>query len=103
VTLVKKLLLSKTQEIFLFVLALRDHIQHQTMIARIVSQIVKHVQMQYHATLVNLQPHRIKHEYYLFVTVLRAPFLLPILIALIVWRIVLLALMELNAPLVKTH
>jgi hypothetical protein len=67
----------------------------------IVFQIVKHAQMVYPATLVNLQSHRISPEFYLFVTVLQVPIPLPILIALIVWRIVPLALTELNAPPVK--
>jgi hypothetical protein len=103
VIFVKKLHLNKIQESYPFALVPLDLIQLQTIIAQIVSRIVKLVQMQYHATLVNLQPHRIKPEFYLFVTVLRVPILLPILIALIVWRIVLLALMELNAPPAKTH
>jgi hypothetical protein len=64
---------------------------------------VKLVQTQHLATLVNLQPHRIKLELHLFVTALQEPIPLLILIALIVWQIVLLALMELNAPPVKTH
>jgi hypothetical protein len=86
VILVKKLLLSKTQEIFLFVLALRDLIQHQTMIVRIVSQIVKLVQMQYHATLANQHPPKQWHECFQIVNALQIMQVSQILIVhLSVW------------------
>jgi hypothetical protein len=71
------------------------------MTVQIVFQIVKHAQMVYPATLVNLQSHRISPEFYLFVTVLQERIPLLILIAMTVWRIALLALTELNAPPVK--
>jgi hypothetical protein len=71
------------------------------MTVQIVFRIVKHVLTHLHATLVNLQPHRIKLGLHLFVSVLRELIHLPILIALTVWPIALLALTELNAPPVK--
>jgi uncharacterized membrane protein YqjE len=67
------------------------------MTVQIVSRIVKHVQTHLHVPLVNLQPHKINNEFYLFVIVLRAPTLLPILIVLIVWQIVPHVVTEFNA------
>jgi hypothetical protein len=67
-TLVKKLLLSKTRECSLFVLVPRDLIQLQTMIVRIVFQIVSLVQMQHPVTLVNQHHPRLWHEYFQIVT-----------------------------------
>jgi hypothetical protein len=100
-TFVKRLLLSKTQESFLFALVLQAPIQLQTMIVQIVSQIVSLVQMQHPVTLVIRLHLRLWHEYFQIVNAQYIIIVNQILTVYLAWINAKHALMEHLATFVK--